>query len=158
MLIAISQIYWLGPILGSLLASGFYKFIKMLEYETANPGQDFNKEEQEHFDPNAPRSAPVVSFKPEDVEQEKRGDPETMTNRTDVTDYYNPDGVTPSPDSRNAGLGAHSAVKGRLKEPRKDAGHSPARNASGTTAVDSSITFAAGPIAESGQGSQSVRT
>ena len=33
-------IYWVGPILGSLLASGFYLFIKMLEYETANPGQD----------------------------------------------------------------------------------------------------------------------
>lgn len=34
------QIYWVGPILGALLATGFYKFIKMLEYETANPGQD----------------------------------------------------------------------------------------------------------------------
>ncbi|KAK6432112.1 Aquaporin-1 [Oleoguttula sp. CCFEE 5521] len=33
-------IYWLGPILGSILASGFYKFIKILEYETANPDQD----------------------------------------------------------------------------------------------------------------------
>ncbi|KAG7007658.1 hypothetical protein G7Y79_00008g022960 [Physcia stellaris] len=33
-------IYWVGPILGALLATGFYKFIKILEYETANPGQD----------------------------------------------------------------------------------------------------------------------
>ncbi|GAM83054.1 hypothetical protein ANO11243_010400 [Dothideomycetidae sp. 11243] len=33
-------IYWLGPVLGSMLAAGFYKFIKVLEYETANPGQD----------------------------------------------------------------------------------------------------------------------
>ena len=33
-------IYWLGPILGATLAAGFYKFIKALEYETANPGQD----------------------------------------------------------------------------------------------------------------------
>jgi aquaporin related protein len=46
-------IYWVGPILGSLLASGFYKFIKMLEYETANPGQDRAKPEGEHFDPDA---------------------------------------------------------------------------------------------------------
>ena len=45
MLMRKSQIYWLGPILGSLLVSRFYKFIKMLEYKTANPGQDFNKEE-----------------------------------------------------------------------------------------------------------------
>jgi aquaporin related protein len=33
-------IYWLGPILGAIVAAGFYKFIKILEYETANPGQD----------------------------------------------------------------------------------------------------------------------
>ncbi len=29
-----------GPIIGSLLAVVFYKFIKMLEYEMANPGAD----------------------------------------------------------------------------------------------------------------------
>lgn len=28
------------------MASGFYKFIKMLEYETANPGQAKDEEEQ----------------------------------------------------------------------------------------------------------------
>jgi aquaporin related protein len=33
-------IYWVGPILGAVLASGFYKFIKALEFETANPDQD----------------------------------------------------------------------------------------------------------------------
>ncbi|KAI0403408.1 aquaporin-like protein [Xylaria palmicola] len=33
-------IYFIGPILGALLASGFYKLIKTLEYETVNPGQD----------------------------------------------------------------------------------------------------------------------
>jgi aquaporin rerated protein, other eukaryote len=33
-------IYWLGPILGSIVAAGFYKFIKILEYESANPNQD----------------------------------------------------------------------------------------------------------------------
>lgn len=42
-------IYWLGPFLGSLLAVGFYRLIKMLEYETANPGQDFNEHEAEAF-------------------------------------------------------------------------------------------------------------
>lgn len=35
-------IYWLGPILGSVVAAGFYKFIKILEYETANPDQDMD--------------------------------------------------------------------------------------------------------------------
>jgi aquaporin related protein len=33
-------IYWLGPMLGSIVAAGFYKFIKVLEYETANPDAD----------------------------------------------------------------------------------------------------------------------
>ncbi|PNS20541.1 Aquaporin-1 [Sphaceloma murrayae] len=35
-------IYWVGPFLGSLVSAGFYKFVKILEYETANPGQDMD--------------------------------------------------------------------------------------------------------------------
>lgn len=45
-------IYWLGPALGSCLAVGFYRFMKVLEYETANPGQDFNDKEAEVFNPD----------------------------------------------------------------------------------------------------------
>ncbi|KAF2083852.1 aquaporin, partial [Saccharata proteae CBS 121410] len=41
-------IYWLGPILGSIVAAGFYKFIKTLEYETANPDQDAAVEHPVH--------------------------------------------------------------------------------------------------------------
>ena len=33
-------IYWVGPLLGSLLAGGYYKIVKYLNYEEANPGQD----------------------------------------------------------------------------------------------------------------------
>lgn len=33
-------IYWVGPGIGAIIAVVFYKFIKMLEYEVANPGQD----------------------------------------------------------------------------------------------------------------------
>ncbi|KAK1750180.1 aquaporin-1 [Echria macrotheca] len=33
-------IYWLGPFLGSLLATGFYGLVKYFHYEEANPGQD----------------------------------------------------------------------------------------------------------------------
>lgn len=43
-------IYWLGPFLGSILAVSFYRFVKVLEYETANPGQDFNEKEAEVFE------------------------------------------------------------------------------------------------------------
>jgi len=46
-------IYWISPILSSLLASGFYKFIKKLEYETGNPNQDASKPEGDHFNTNA---------------------------------------------------------------------------------------------------------
>ncbi|KAI4127634.1 MAG: hypothetical protein LQ347_004526, partial [Umbilicaria vellea] len=58
-------IYWVGPILGTLLACGFYKFIKALEYETANPGQDLDDREAQVFDPEKDITRPVVSFAPE---------------------------------------------------------------------------------------------
>ncbi|EON66335.1 hypothetical protein W97_05728 [Coniosporium apollinis CBS 100218] len=45
-------IYWAGPALGSIVAVVFYRLIKVLEYETANPGQDFNEKEAEVFNPD----------------------------------------------------------------------------------------------------------
>jgi len=33
-------VYWVGPFLGSLLATGFYTFLKMIEYGRLNPEQD----------------------------------------------------------------------------------------------------------------------
>ncbi|KAJ9213663.1 hypothetical protein DTO166G4_4745 [Paecilomyces variotii] len=36
-------IYWVGPLLGSLLASGFFALLKQLRYQTCNPGQDYNE-------------------------------------------------------------------------------------------------------------------
>ncbi|KAK3117963.1 hypothetical protein LTR53_000115 [Teratosphaeriaceae sp. CCFEE 6253] len=33
-------IYWVGPFLGTLIASGYYHFCKLFNYESANPGQD----------------------------------------------------------------------------------------------------------------------
>ena len=54
-------IYWVGPFLGALLASGFYWFIKSLEYEGANPGQDFDDLEANAFKPEEDLSRPVVS-------------------------------------------------------------------------------------------------
>ncbi|KAK4901935.1 hypothetical protein LTR49_027150 [Elasticomyces elasticus] len=33
-------IYWIGPLLGALVASGYYHFVKFFNYEDANPGQD----------------------------------------------------------------------------------------------------------------------
>lgn len=64
-------IYWVGPILGALLASGFYKFIKMLEYETANPAQDADRVGGEHFNPDADRSSARVAFHPDEYAMEE---------------------------------------------------------------------------------------
>ncbi|KAI1612119.1 aquaporin rerated protein [Exophiala viscosa] len=33
-------VYWVGPLLGGLLAAGYYQFCKFFKYEEANPGQD----------------------------------------------------------------------------------------------------------------------
>jgi aquaporin related protein len=54
-------IYWVGPFLGSLLASGFFWLIKSGEYETANPGQDFDDLEAGVYDPEVDLTRPVVS-------------------------------------------------------------------------------------------------
>lgn len=39
-------IYWVGPAAGALLAWAFYRLIKMLEYEMANPGQESASKEE----------------------------------------------------------------------------------------------------------------
>ncbi len=47
--------------------------MKMLEYETANPGQDSSKPEGEHFNPDLDTTHPRVSFAPEDYEAAEEG-------------------------------------------------------------------------------------
>lgn len=37
-------IYWIGPMVGAVAASGYYRFIKYFDYEEANPGQDASDE------------------------------------------------------------------------------------------------------------------
>lgn len=41
-------IYWVGPFLGSLLASGFYGILCIVRWERINPGQDFNEWEADN--------------------------------------------------------------------------------------------------------------
>ncbi|OAL54097.1 aquaporin-like protein [Pyrenochaeta sp. DS3sAY3a] len=54
-------IYWVGPAAGAVIAVVFYKFIKILEYEVANPGQDDDDKDQE------------IKEKEVDVEAGRRG-------------------------------------------------------------------------------------
>ncbi|OQN99921.1 hypothetical protein B0A48_14126 [Cryoendolithus antarcticus] len=63
-------IYWLGPALGAILAVLFYRFVKAMEYETANPGQDFNDQEAGVFEfdeENAGTAADVARPTGEDL-------------------------------------------------------------------------------------------
>ncbi|KAJ6201791.1 aquaporin-like protein [Bipolaris maydis] len=54
-------IYWFGPIMGSLLACGVYKVVKAVDYETVNPGQDFDDHEAAAFQcPDYPSSRDQV--------------------------------------------------------------------------------------------------
>lgn len=43
-------IYWLGPLLGALLAAGFYKLMKALNYSTASVGVDSDGLKTYHID------------------------------------------------------------------------------------------------------------
>ena len=38
-------IYWVGPLLGSLLASAFYRLLVLAKWQNINPGQDDNESE-----------------------------------------------------------------------------------------------------------------
>lgn len=44
--VRIHWIFWVGPFLGSLLAYAVYKILRLLEFETANPGQDSGETEK----------------------------------------------------------------------------------------------------------------
>ena len=47
-------IYWVGPLLGSLLASGFYGLLVLVRWQNINPGQDFNEWEAARKESAAP--------------------------------------------------------------------------------------------------------
>jgi len=51
-------IYWFGPLMGTLLAFGMYRIVKIVEYETVNPGQDFDDHEAAAFQP--PENAEIA--------------------------------------------------------------------------------------------------
>lgn len=147
-------IYWLGPILGSLLASGFYRFMKMLEYETANPGADFDEHEKEHFDPEIHGSRPPTTVNLQPSDQQTHGAARTVTGAE--ADHYDPDGVKASPGNHTAGQGRHrrmSALKGGRKEP----GFSPAEVSRKET-EDLTDVYDAAPGAELGNVSNGART
>lgn len=53
-------IYWVGPGLGALLAVGFYRFVKLVEYETANPDKNADEKERKSIEIDEDHAASVV--------------------------------------------------------------------------------------------------
>ena len=90
-------IYWVGPVLGSIVAAGFYKFIKILEYETANPGQDINDVEAQVRDAgqDALRTIPVA---PDTNDSSSTG----MLGREATSNREQTEGLNGSPVGRTA--------------------------------------------------------
>jgi hypothetical protein len=98
--------------MGSLLAVLFYRLIKVLEFETASPGVDFNKQEAEVFEfdeDNAISGADVMPPTAEDMRVLSRptsdvgsmtGPGESMTGARDRTAYI--DDVLRSSSSRSS--------------------------------------------------------
>ena len=86
--------------------------MKMLEYETANPGADFDEHEYEAFDPEIHTSRPptIVNIQPSKDPLEPHS----------AAEAHLDDGVKANPSSHTAGKRRHrriSAVKGGRKEP-----------------------------------------
>ena len=90
-------IYWVGPALGSLLASGFYMFIKALEYETVNPEQDSTGNEGRAFDPTTGRE--------EKIDMDEEGAP--MTRRAPTSNLHT---------TRNGQVSATTASFGEMPQ------------------------------------------
>jgi len=126
----------------------------MLEYETANPGQDFDEKEQENFDPerDTSRPSPVVKFEPsEALDDKQHGEPRNLSSGSGG--LYHPDAVvahaTPKPDIAGPGEDRHgdiSALQGKRKEP----GFSPAEDARRKGRDNLAGSYEEGPRAESG--------
>lgn len=144
-------IYWVGPILGSLLASALYKFMKMLEYETANPGQDFDGHEKEHFDPekHAVRPPPVVSLQSSDEALQQKLGEAGHVKEVSGQEYYDPDRKKAHPDSSVDGKGRHKKMSA-MKGGRQEAGYSPGQAESQKPAQGVSDIYDAAPGAETG--------
>jgi aquaporin related protein len=78
-------IYWVGPVLGSIIAAGFYKFIKILEYETANPGQDMDHAAKVEKKKNLLLAAGINEYDAHHVAKE-------LTEKAEVAQAGGPDG------------------------------------------------------------------
>ena len=125
--------------------------MKMLEYETANPGQDFDELEKERFDPeiDTTRPDPINMAASHTLALEKHGEPQTVPNGTEAADFYDPDGAKANLHAHTAGRGRHAKMSG-MRGGRKEAGFSPRKEASQKTPQGLSHGSASEPDTELG--------
>lgn len=97
----------------------------MLEYETANPGQDATKPQGEHFDPELNGNNPRVSFAPGDYAMEERNIGMPREYGTESRPYSSSP-APPNPNDQFTGLaegGMHADENERVfKQSNGDAG------------------------------------
>ncbi|KAF2022154.1 aquaporin-like protein [Aaosphaeria arxii CBS 175.79] len=77
-------IYWVGPLVGAVLAVVFYRLIKALEYETANPGADGDGQELRYQRPETPVGDNA------EARQSSTGLARRTTDGTDDSDFLPP--------------------------------------------------------------------
>jgi len=54
-------IYWIGPLLGSLVATAFFYLLEAFDWKTANPGQDWDDLEVQMVTPSKRTNRPIVT-------------------------------------------------------------------------------------------------
>ena len=126
--------------------------MKMLEYETANPGQDFDEHEKEHFDPekHTTRPPPVVNLQlsSDTLAQDKEGIPDEVKDVIDQ-EHHDANGLEARPDASITGNGRQLVFK-NLMGRRKDKRSSTDQEITRKAAQGNSDIYDAAPGAESG--------
>lgn len=139
----------MGPVLGALLASGFYKFIKMLEYQTANPGQDTDEKEDPIFNPDRATDSSSIDFTPAEAPVVPNRRPDSFGGFTD--ENVNNGDIQPAPfrNSSSSGEGQPSGPSGsKGNREGSDSTSWPRAESFGHIYIDPSGSYQSAPDAE----------
>jgi aquaporin related protein len=98
-------IFYVGPFLGALLAVGLYKLLKVLVYETANPGQDFDELETAMFIKQANASTREQVLRPSTSYRNNSYNPGSYRHSPNLTEkdsleHHSPDATNVRGESR----------------------------------------------------------